>query len=212
MFEKVLPKKSKALLTKIRPFLQKYQVYLAGGTGLALQLGHRISIDFDFFSANTFDSRQLAENLRISASSWEENLVSDNTLSVRMDKIGVSIFYYNVRLVYPTIRFDDIPVADWRDIIAEKIKVISQRGSKKDFYDLYTVFKSQKFTIEQAVNVFDKRFRNTGINYYHVLKSITYFEDADKDPEPKMFTRTKWPVVKKFFITNIKQFEKLNHF
>lgn len=208
MFEKILPSKSKAVLKTIAPILNNYKFYLAGGTGLALQLGHRISNDFDFFANQEFDSRMLAQKLKKMCVSWEENLITENTVVVIMDKVRVSFFYYDVKLSYALISFKEIPVADWRDIIAEKFKVISQRGSKKDFYDIYEIFVSKKLSIEQAVEIFKNRFVSTGINYYHVLKSLAYFEDAESDPAPKTFRKVEWKQVKKFFTLNIKEFEK----
>jgi len=93
--------------------------------------------------------------------------------------------------------------------VAEKLKAISPRGSKKDFYDLYAtiVLKSK---IEQAWSFFMKRFKNTGINLYHVLKSIVYFEEADKEPDPILLEKGEkweWESVKRFFELHLKNFE-----
>ncbi len=119
-------------------------------------------------------------------------------------------FYYDIPLIYEQIIFEDLPVADWRDIIAEKFKTVSQMGSKKDFYDIFSVIRMKKLTIEQSITTFKKRFENTGLNFYHVLRSLTYFEDADEDPTPNMLEKYNfpWEEVKSFFIMNIKEFEK----
>lgn len=108
------------------------------------------------------------------------------------------------------MNFEGINVADWRDIVAEKFKTIAQRGSKKDFYDLFEVFYLGKITIKKAVKIFKKRFQNTGINFYHVLKSLTYFEDAEVEPDPVYIKDTMplWETVKEFFIHNIQEFYK----
>jgi hypothetical protein len=101
-------------------------------------------------------------------------------------------------------------VADWRDILAEKFKTISQRGSKKDFYDVFAVIRSKRLTSEEAVSIFKKRFGQTDLNIYHVLRSLTYFEDADGEPDPNMLKgyTFSWEEVKSFFVKNIKEFER----
>ncbi|WP_460176483.1 nucleotidyl transferase AbiEii/AbiGii toxin family protein [Thermodesulfovibrio hydrogeniphilus] len=83
----------------------------------------------------------------------------------------MSFLYYNHPLIYPTISWQKVRVADFKDITAEKIKAISQRGTKKDFYDLYAVLKL-KLSIKEACVIFKKRFASSGINFYHVLKSL----------------------------------------
>jgi len=75
-----------------------------------------------------------------------------------------------------------IRIADWRDIVAEKIKTIAQRGSKKDFLEVYSAIVSNRFSIEETVVLFRSRFESTNLNLYHVLRSLAYFEDADKEP------------------------------
>jgi hypothetical protein len=91
-----------------------------------------------------------------------------------------------------------------KDVVAEKFKTISQRGAKKDFCDLYAVFQ-EHVTIQEGCQLFLKRFQDTGINVYAVLKSLTYFVDADNDPDPIWLTQkysTDWGTVKDFFIQN----------
>jgi len=105
---------------------------------------------------------------------------------------------------------EGIEVADWRDIIAEKFKTIAQRGSKKDFYDLFEVFYSERLSIKEAVEIFKKRFQETGLNLYHVLKSLVYFEDADLEPDPIYIKKPtpQWNRIKEFFVQNIQEFSK----
>ncbi|RKZ24580.1 hypothetical protein DRQ20_06810, partial [bacterium] len=93
-----------------------------------------------------------------------------------------------------------------RDIMEEKIKTLPQRGGKKDFYDVYFCF--QRTGIEEGIKIFKKRFSGTGINYYHVLKSMVYFEDAEREPQPVLLKHVEWEEIKKFFIKNLGEFEK----
>ena len=93
--------------------------------------------------------------------------------------------------------------------MAEKIKAVSQRGSKKDFWDVYSVI-ALRSSIEKVSTLFLERFKDTGINRYHVLKSMVYFEDADKEPDPILLAKgesREWHTIKRFFEANIREFE-----
>ncbi len=124
--------------------------------------------------------------------------------------LRISFLYYNVPLIHPPLSWHGIKIAHCKDIVAEKIKAISQRGSKKDFIDLYAVVK-MRYPINKVCKFFKMRFDATDINFYHVLKSLIFFEDAEQEPSPSMFLSGedwKWETIKSFFINNIKLFEK----
>ena len=143
MFEDALPEKLKTILKKITLRMDQEKFYLAGGTGLALQIGHRISEDLDFFRAIPFDENMLTSLLKQGISSFEEIMAEKHTLWVILDGVRCSFFFYEVPLLFPPIPYEGLKVADWRDIIAEKFKTISQRGSKKDFFDVFAVVRSK---------------------------------------------------------------------
>ena len=205
MFQEVLPEKALNLIDEIAGKISRF--YLAGGTGLALQLRHRVSEDLDFFSNSDFD----AENI-------ENALSPDKVISIRpqtahfvKDGVRLSFLFYDVPLCYPVHIWRGLNVAAWRDIVAEKMKTVSQRGSKKDFWDVYSVIVSCS-SIEEVGALFIERFKNAGINSYHVLKSLVYFEDAEKEPDPVVLPdgqNPKWDTIKRFFEQNVKEFEKV---
>jgi predicted nucleic-acid-binding protein len=210
MFKDTLPEELKAILKKITPAVRAERFYLAGGTGLAFQIGHRVSEDLDFFRDVSFDPNSLLFTLKSKTDSSEEVIIETHTLLVILEGARCSFFFYEVPLIYEPVVFEGLSVADWRDIVAEKFKTISQRGSKKDFYDILAIMRSKMLTIEETVSIFKKRFGQTGLNTYHVLRSLTYFEDADGEPDPSMlkgYTFT-WEEVKSFFVKNIKEFER----
>jgi predicted nucleic-acid-binding protein len=210
MFKDAIPEILKPILKKITPVVRAERFYLAGGTGLALQIGHRVSEDLDFFRDVSFDPNSLLFTLKSKTDSSEEVIIETHTLWVILEGARCSFFLYEVPLIYEPVVFEGLSVADWRDIVAEKFKTISQRGSKKDFYDILAVMRSKMLTIEETVSIFKKRFGQTGLNTYHVLRSLTYFEDADGEPDPSMlkgYTFT-WEEVKSFFVKNIKEFER----
>jgi predicted nucleotidyltransferase component of viral defense system len=210
MFKDAVPEKLKAILEKITPVVRTERFYVAGGTGLALHIGHRVSEDLDFFRDAPFNPDSLLVTLKSRTNSYEDVVMETHTLLVSLEGARCSFFFYEVPLVYKLVEFEGLNVADWRDILAEKFKTISQRGSKKDFYDIFAVIRSKRLSIEESVSLFRKRFEQTGLNTYHVLRSLTYFEDADIEPDPSMlkdYTFT-WEEVKSFFNENIKKFEK----
>ncbi|MCX5859483.1 MAG: nucleotidyl transferase AbiEii/AbiGii toxin family protein [Proteobacteria bacterium] len=204
MFEKVLPKNSIRVIEKISPGINAF--YLAGGTGLALQLGHRKSADFDFFSADPFNPDALLEHIRPA----KTLLVQEGTIHCELDQVKLSFLFYRQPLVYPSISWKGIKLSDWKDITAEKFKSVSQRGSKKDFYDLYAILQ-MKLSIEEACGIFKTRFASSGLNLYHVLKSLTFFEETEGEPDPMLIinkSEWNWKKIKNYFVKNIKEFEK----
>ena len=208
MFESVLTGEAIRVLTKIGPVISEEAFYLAGGTGLALQMGHRISEDFDFFRGTPFNPESLVSVLKPQVNAVSDISMERNTLLSLIEGVKCSFFYYDVPLLFEEIDFRGIRIADWRDIVAEKIKTIAQRGSKKDFLDVYSAIVSNRLSIEETVVLFRRRFESTNLNLYHVLRSLTYFEDADKEPDPvpaegQVF---KWEEVKSFFLKNVQEF------
>ncbi len=204
MFEEVLPENALKIINKLAANLDDF--YLAGGTGLALQLGHRKSADLDFFSSKMFNTEFLLKTIQPD----KTLLVREGTIHCELNKVKLSFLFYNQPLVYPVINWRKIELADWRDIVAEKFKAISQRGTKKDFYDLYAAIQL-KLSIEEACLAFKKRFGSSDINMYHVLKSMIFFEDAEDEPSPIIVIKGKewqWDNIKKFFMANLREFEK----
>ena len=210
MFKEILPEKLQVILKKITPVLRAERFYLAGGTGLALQIGHRVSEDLDFFRDVSFDPNSLLLTLKSKTDSSEDVVIETHTLLVSLEGARCSFFFYEVPLIYNLVEFEGLNVADWRDILAEKFKTISQRGSKKDFYDIFAVIKSKTLTIEEVASFFKKRFGETGLNTYHVLRSLTFFEDADEEPDPVLTEGHvfQWEEVKSFYVRNIGEFEE----
>lgn len=209
MFEEVLNEKMRDLLKKMATILNSEGFYMAGGTSLALQLGHRISEDLDFFRNKSFNPTLLFSQLKNQFSQIEDVSVMRDTLLCLIEGIKCSFFFYDVPLLFPEANYLGLKVADWRDIIAEKFKAVSQRGSKKDFYDIYCAIIGNHLSIKETVTIFKKRFAHTNLNFYHVLRSLTYFEDAENEPDPQL-TKSyffRWEEVKAFFINNIREFE-----
>jgi hypothetical protein len=118
-------------------FLKEFSFYLAGGTGLALQLGHRKSFDFDFFAPGDFSPEDLSALIGRHNIAAEGEIRSHGTLHCILEGIKTSFIFYDGILNFPVLQFNSLDIADWRDIAAEKLRIMADRGQKKDFYDLY---------------------------------------------------------------------------
>jgi hypothetical protein len=171
---------------------------LAGGTGLALLLGHRVSEDFDFFRTTGFSADRLARCLG-AAGDLEVLQDEEHTLTVILSGVKISFFSVPEGFLFPTAPFSFFEIADPRDIALMKLKDISGRGSRKDFVDLYTILRGG-LSLETCFGWLPQRYGKGRVNTYHVLKSLTYFEDAQREPMPRMLEPFDWSVCKSFFV------------
>lgn len=165
-------------LSEVTPF------YLVGGTALALQLGHRISIDLDLFTTETFNKENLIEVLE---ERYNVTLESErkSMLITYIDQIKVDFVKMNYPILFPPLLVEGVRMLDIKDIAPMKLKAIVQRGSKKDFFDIY--FLSQIMPMSSIIELFQKKFKQHEV--FHVIKSLTYFEDAENYPDPMVFDK-----------------------
>jgi len=201
MYKKTLSKNTKGALESLKgDFLKKF--YLAGGTALALQFGHRRSIDLDFFSGEKFSPENLKQELK-KISKFKVQAEDEDTLEIILNQTKISFFYYPYKLLFSKIRFQNTKLADWRDIACMKINAISQRGSKKDFIDLYFILK--KKSLMEILELFNKKYKNIDYNQLHILKSLSYFEQAEQEAESVILKTVSWQMVKKNILKKIKE-------
>lgn len=196
MFTKaILPDTLRALklVSKIK-IVQKS--YLAGGTALALHLGDRISEDLDFFTQEQLDEQILLAELKRLPEFVEEG-TAWRTVWGKISNTKFSLFYYEYPLIKKTINFEGIQILDKEDIAAMKIHALGDRGTKRDFFDLY--FLAKEFTLEQMLKFYDQKYHCLESNFYHILRSLHYFTDAEMDSDPRMLIKTSWIEVKEFF-------------
>jgi len=171
--------------------------YLAGETGLALHLGHRRSVDLDFFSRELFNEEILLQKAqRLSGFSLVAR--EAHTLHAHIQGNRVSFLGYAYPVLFPFEVFGNVPVADLRDIACRKISAIASRGTKRDFIDLYVV--SKQYGLSHLLDLFKSKYAQAQYSIVHILKSLVYFEDAEKDPMPDMLAAISWEQVKRFFI------------
>jgi hypothetical protein len=207
MYEDSLPATSIDVLSSLSDQLRKFEFYLGGASGLALQLGHCRPEDLEFLTIRSFQPEMLSGYLW-TRHKYEEIQVGPRALHCMLGPVKASFTYIPVHLLHPPAKFRGVDVADWRDILAEKFLTLSQRGSRRDFYDLYICFFIKKITIGEGVEMLLKRFAGTGLNHYHVLKSLGFFDDADFEPDPVLLKPVKWETVRSYFTQNLKEFEE----
>jgi hypothetical protein len=177
--------------------------YLAGGTALALQLGHRISYDLDFFTTKEFDEEILLPKIK-KISDFQLEKVAWRTILGKFKGIRFSIFYYKYPLLYPKKKFGMINIIDVRDIAAMKIAAIASRGSKRDFVDLYFICK-ETASLKEVIQFYDRKYKNLATTKMHIMKSLIYFDDAEPDEMPRMLKEAAWKDIKKYFEHEIRK-------
>ena len=181
--------------------------YLAGGTGLAIILAHRKSYDFDFFSKDQFSTEKLLE---IIVKSFEEDEVilseiKEDTLIVFINNIQVSFFQYNYPLLKNIIKKDGLCIASLEDILAMKVIAIIQRGTKKDFIDLWIIIKEKKYSLQDTF-IFCKTKYGKAFSESIALKALTYFKDAEGETPDEEESNFSWESIKKYLIENCRKY------
>ena len=171
---------------------------LVGGTSLALQIGHRNSIDIDMFGNREIDTDLFEEKLK-SFGKVEITQSTKNILISSINEIKVDFVNYKYPLLQETKIIDFIRLASKEDIAAMKLNAILGRGSRKDFIDLY--FLLNEFSLRQMFGFFKNKYIEG--SEFLVYKSLTYFEDADSQPQPKMFKPFDWDICKQKIIEEV---------
>lgn len=206
MFEQVLSKDAKKSLAVLGKSGLLEDAYLAGGTALALQIGHRISVDFDFFTPKEFNENIFVRRLKKMLPDFQLERTAAGTVLGDIKKIRFSLFFYDYPLIFKRHNFSGVNIADIKDIAPMKVAAVSDRGTRRDFIDLYFVIKMKKIlSLHEILKLYDKKFNLLKQNKIHILKSLVYFDDAEKEMMPKMLKNVSWKEVKNFFEKEIKK-------
>lgn len=206
MFGTVLSDSAQAALAVLAKSGIVHNGYLAGGSALALHFGHRYSIDFDFFSDTHFDPHDLSASLS-KLGSFQEEFAKDISLIGTFNGIKMSYFEYSYPLLERTQDFMGIAVAHFKDIAAMKIVAIGDRSTKKDYIDMYELAQ-QGITLDEILGWYDAKYHKLESNMFSIIRSLTYFDDAEAEVMPEMLRSYTWDQVKQFFI---KESVRLGH-
>lgn len=180
------------------------QTRLVGGTALALQYGHRQSIDLDFFGILPEDKEELVEMTTRVGNVLVTNR-SKMILQTVINQIKVDfVDYSRYKWIDEPVLGDGFVLASDKDIAAMKVNAIIGRGTRKDFIDLYVLL--QHYSLLEIMAFYKQKYPE--FSEYRALLSMTYFEDAEMQDMPKMFIDTSWDSMKSTIIEAVKAYQQ----
>lgn len=182
-------------------FLENF--YLSAGTALSLIIGHRESEDLDFFTSKKFDPLTI-QNEVAKLGKLKNSELSEGTLNTYLNDVKLQFLYYPYKNIRPFIIWNNVKISSKEDIACTKLITISMRGSKKDFIDLYFLLK--EFDLNKMFEMLEEKYTDTSYNKLHILKSLTYFDDAELQPMPRMQKNISWEQIKNYITTEVKKF------
>lgn len=186
-----------------QPFVSRF--YLAGGTALALQLGHRISVDLDFFSEKDELHDESREEIVSAMSPLSPDVVNNYVGSLLFSIQGIStrFFGYGYPLVGEAVEFEGVMLASQTDIGMMKLDALISRASRKDFYDLY--FIAQTIPISSLLALGRTKYLHARDFELEAVESLTFFDNANIDFHSALLASVEWETVKDFFVEQAKR-------
>lgn len=181
--------------------------YLAGGTALSLQLGHRRSVDLDFFSP-TEDIPTIRPVLEEALAEFHPTLADSawGNLVYLAKEVRLGFYGYGFALVAPFVELENVKLASVEDIALMKLDALLSRATRKDFYDLY--FICQKIPLRQILDLAPRKYANVRDFEVQTVKRLVYFEHAEADLDPVLLQPVSWQVVKEYFTQQAKEIGK----
>ena len=178
--------------------------YLAGGTALSLQLGHRRSVDLDFFSP-TEDIPTIRSVLEETLAPFHPILADSawGNLVYLANGVRLGFYGYGFPLVAPLVEIEGVRLASVEDIALMKLDTLLSRAARKDFYDLY--FICQKTPLRELLNLAPQKYASVRDFEAQTVKRLVYFENADADEDPVILQPISWQEVKVFFVRQAKE-------
>jgi predicted nucleotidyltransferase component of viral defense system len=191
------------LLREIQDLPVLHDFYLVGGTSLALRYGHRVSVDLDFFTDKEFETGFLIDTLQ------EKHPIrvlsqAKNSLTLELSTVKTDFIRHNYTLLKPVGKTDGIRMASVEDIAAMKLNSTINRGSKKDFYDIYELL--NHFTLLELINFYTAKYDFS--SQMTLLKSLAYFDDAEMEPDPVSVNPTSWVSVKQKILMTVRLYSE----
>lgn len=205
MFKEVISSEISRILTDFSNNPEIYKTfYLSGETALVLQLGHRRGHDLQFVARDLFSGEIVSEILREKGA----KILMEEEWSVHsvMDGVHISFIYDPTPLIKKVKTIGMIRIASLEDLACATLVSISKRAHKKEFYDFYEI--SRSIAPAQLCDLLLRKYDEKRLNLYFLLKSLYYFEDAEKEEDTQLITATAFKKVKKHFIKNEKAFRK----
>lgn len=200
----ILERDQKKVLGVLGGLMSQNNFYLGGGTAVALYLGHRGSEDLDWFTADEVpDVVRLIRSIRSEDIPFSTRNIDRGTLHGTIFSVNNSFFEYRYDLLDDPNEIPEyyLKLASLDDLACMKLSAIAQRGSKKDFIDLFALVKEHK-SLERIITLFKRKYDISDLG--HLLYGLSYFEDAEKEPMPLMFWESDWTDIKKSIGSSVK--------
>ena len=175
---------------------------LVGGTSLALQYGHRRSVDLDFFGQTTEDVDELTDMMRDCSKDMVKGSCTKRIKTYFLNGVKVDVVNYGYKWIDDVVEEDGLRLASPKDIAAMKVSAVMGRGTKKDFIDVYFLLKHYSF--DELIQYYLQKY--TDGSEYRALLSMSYFADADPQPMPYMFQNVDWEMVKSDIKRRVEQY------
>ena len=177
------------LIQKLQQIPELKKFYLVGGTALALQIGHRSSIDIDLFTEEYFHPNDIIP-IVISHIGFHVDFQKENTLLGYIDHVKTDFIRHGYPLIAPTITEDGIEMVSKQDIAAMKINALINSGKRlKDFADIY--FLLEEFSVEEMLGFYMAKYPH--MNPMMALRALSYFDDLDLEIDPPIFVKPLFP-------------------
>lgn len=202
-FQTVLPDTLELLKVLMQQSFLK-DMRLVGGTSLALQYGHRRSVDLDFFGQTTEDVDELTVMMRECSKDMIKGSCTKRIKTYFLNGVKVDVVNYDYKWIDDVVEEDGLRLASPKDIAAMKVNAVMGRGTKKDFIDVYFLLKHYSF--DELIQFYLQKY--TDGSEYRALLSMSYFADADPQPMPYMFQDVDWEMIKSEIKRRVEQYNR----
>lgn len=185
------------VMQQLGPSMQKRGFYLAGGTALAIYYGHRLSVDLDWFLPEPLgDAMILAEWLRGSGLDFVTAQTAPGTLHGTIRGVRVTFLEFRYPLLQLLLKWKElgISLAGLDDLACMKLSAIAQRGERKDFCDFYYLGMKHR-PLPDLLRLYRRKFKVQDVS--PVLYGLSYFDEAEREPMPRMLLKIQWRTIKK---------------
>ena len=193
----ILTKIQQEALKGLADALEETDFYMAGGTSLAMQIGHRLSTDFDWFAPAVGEPEGLFARLDRFGIVYQVLSVDFETVYIDVNSVQASFIGYRYPLPRP---FENGPFRirppSTDDIACMKLSAVASRGSRKDFIDLHCLIEQFR-SLEDYLRLYSKKFASR--DFGHLLRSLVYFRDAESEPEVSTLKPFDWQKMKTDF-------------
>jgi hypothetical protein len=191
----VLTPAQQRVLTASAPFAERWGAHLAGGAAAGLYFGHRRSVDLDFFTPKTLPPPELLDDLRAVGARVDIKQNTEGTFVGVVDGVQYSVFRYRYPLLKPPASIDRCNVVSLDDLAAMKLAAICGRAVRKDYIDLHALLTKARMPLPKMLAAYRAKFSIR--NVASVVRALSYFVDAEREPMPIMLVNTTWEEIKK---------------